>query len=106
MRDGSPAKLGLALAAVFRKVGEKPSHGPDTDGVAYEPSLPRGDEKARIEQLLEMEGGASWTDADMIGDLRGGQTGWSSSNQEAEDPNAVLLRERAQHPDSNIIFHA
>ncbi len=106
MRDGSPAELGLALAAVFHKVSEKPSHGPDMDSVADKPSLPRGDEKARIEQLLEMEGGASWTDADMIGDLRGGQTGWSNSNQKAEDPNAVLLRERTQHRDSNFISHA
>lgn len=94
---GSPAKLGPPLAAIFSEVGKQLSHGLDMDGIADEPSLPRGDEKTRLQELLQVKRSSGWADADMLGDLRGGQTRWAGSHQEGE---------RTKHLDSELILHA
>jgi hypothetical protein len=93
------ARLAAARAAVLREIADQPVHRIEVGAVDQLAAFAPSGNEARALKGLEMERQRRGNQADSLRYLAGGKSVWTALDEEPEDREPMLVRERVQSPD-------
>src|SRR4051794_27165994 len=97
--------LGIALAAVFHQESKQRLETTDIDAVDDGPALPSGQYQPGVAQLRQVERQRRRRNAQPLRQHTGRQSFRPLLNENPEDGQTMLLRERAQSRNNVLDFH-